>query len=58
MTETNAAYLEARETMKRVFRMPEEERKTVLDMMRGAIAISDLYSRGETATPQAQRPGA
>jgi len=58
MTETNAAYLEARETMKRVFQMPEEERKTVLSMLRGAVVISDLYSGGETATPQAQRPGA
>lgn len=53
MAETNTAYLEARETMKRVLRMPEAERKTVLDMLRGAIAISDLY----TARPQPAQAG-
>ena len=54
MAETNTAYLEARETMKRVLRMPEAERKTVLDMLRGAIAISDLYTAREQLT--AARP--
>lgn len=44
MAETNAAYIEARETMKQVLQMPEAERKAVLDMMGGALTISDLYS--------------
>ena len=59
MTEVNTAYLTARETMKRVLQMPEAERKTVLDMMRGAVAISDLYNTQATSHQQtAERPGA
>lgn len=54
MTENNTAYLEARETMKRVLRMPEAERKTVLDMIRGAIVISDLYAAQTAQVWQAE----
>lgn len=44
MTETNTTYTEAQEIIRRVLQMPEAERKTILDMMRGAVAISDLYA--------------
>lgn len=44
MAENTQAYIEARETLTQVLQMPEAERKTVLDMMRGAVAISDLYT--------------
>lgn len=37
-------YATAQETMKRVLQMPEPERRAVLSMMRGAAAISELYS--------------
>ena len=43
MPVTSETYTEAREPMQLVLQMPEAERKTILNMMRGAVAISDLY---------------
>lgn len=54
----NAQNIDARQTLEAVQRLPVEAQRAVLAMLRGAVVISDLYSRGETATPQAQRPGA
>lgn len=52
------AYEAARETMRSIFKMPEAERKTVLDMMRGAVAISELYAASKRQEEAAARPSA
>lgn len=44
MSETSAAYIEAKKTMEKVLQLPEAERRVILDMMRGALTISDLYA--------------
>lgn len=54
----NAQTIDARQTLEAVQRLPTEAQRAVLAMLRGVVVISDLYSRDETATPQAQRPGA
>lgn len=44
MTTAKESYADVKATMEAVQRLPEEAQRTILKMMYGAIAISDLYS--------------
>lgn len=49
--EKESTYAVNKEIMETVQRFPEEERRVILTMLRGAIIISDMY-----ANPEPQRP--
>lgn len=49
-------YATAQETLKRVLQMPEPERRAVLNMMRGAAAISELYTAQDRKERQEKEP--
>lgn len=44
MTTDKSLYAEGNEVLKAIQRQPIEAQRTILDMIYGAIAISDLYT--------------
>lgn len=54
MENAKTLYAECKDTLKAVRRLPEEEQRSLLNMLRGAVVISDLYA----AQGKAERPGA
>lgn len=49
----NAQNIDARQTLEAVQRLPVEAQRAVLAMLRGAVVISDLYSKGGAQQPVA-----
>ena len=52
MEVTKTQYANAKETLEAVQRLPIEAQQVILNMLHGAIAISDLYSRTAPATAE------
>ena len=56
MTVTKTQYANAKETLEAVQRLPVEAQRTILNMLHGAIVISDMYSM--SPQPPDARPNA
>lgn len=57
MTVTQMQYTTAKEMFEEVQRLPTEAQDTILKMLHGAIAISDMYTRQRlTAQAPEERP--
>ncbi len=54
MENAKTLYAECKDTLKAVRRLPEEEQRSLLNMLRGAVVISDLYDQER----KAERPSA
>ena len=58
MTVTKTQYANAKETLEAVQRLPVEAQRTILNMLHGAIVISDMYSMNTQPQPPDTRPSA
>ncbi len=52
MAVTKTQYENAKETLEAIQHLPIEAQQVILNMLHGAIAISDLYSRTAPATAE------
>lgn len=58
MAVTKTQYANAKETLEAVQHLPVEAQRTILNMLHGAIAISDLYTAHTAQEHPAERPSA
>lgn len=58
MSVTQGQYITAKKTVEEIQRLPLEAQQAILNMLHGAIVISDMYGGMKTPPPEAERPGA
>ena len=56
MIVTKTQYVNAKETLEAVQHLPVEAQRAILNMLHGAIAISDMYSMNGQTQPQTPAP--
>lgn len=58
MIVTQGEYVNAKAIMEKVQRLPREDQQAIMNMLSGAIAISDMYRNKSPDGLNAERPGA
>lgn len=58
MAQSNVQYAKAKEMAEEIQRLPLEAQRTIMTMLHGAIAISDMYQGGRDRGQSAARPSA
>lgn len=57
MSITQAQYVNAKEIAEEIQRLPPEVQQAVLNMLHGAVAISDMYRSIDLRDQSGMRPG-
>ena len=57
MIVTQAEYVNAKEIMEKLQRLPREAQKTIMDTLNGAVIISDMYRDANAGSQREARPG-
>lgn len=58
MTVTQTEYANAKSLMERIQRLPQENQQTIMNMLTGAVAISEMYRDANSGGQSEARPGA
>lgn len=55
---TSAEYARAKENLEKIQRLPPEAQRTIMNMLSGAVAISEMYRNANSGGQSEAKPGA
>ena len=58
LTITPAEYAKAKENLEKIQHLPQEAQRTIMNMLTGAVAISEMYRDANSGGQNEARPGA